>query len=112
LVAKRRSTEIHTFASLLTLSFAYKLVDYFVFVDYGWHTHTICFFSFFLFFFDWKYIFSLALGPLQNLVELGIDTHSHNAGSSVQCFATLRKPLSKDKVTKGKEAVKEGEIAK
>jgi hypothetical protein len=61
-------------------------------------------------FFDWKYPFSLALGPLQNLVELGIDTHSHNVGSSVRCFTTLRKPLSKDKFTKGKEAVKEGEI--
>jgi hypothetical protein len=52
---------------------------------------------------------SLALGPLQNLLELGINTHSHDAGSSVRCFTTLGKPLSKDKVTKGKEAVKEEE---
>jgi hypothetical protein len=113
LVAKWGSTEIHTLASLLTLSFAYKLVDCFVFVDSVWHTHTICFFSFFLFFFfDWKYLFSLALGPLQNLLELGICTHSHDAGSSVRCFATLGKPLSKDKVTKGKDTVKEEESAK
>jgi hypothetical protein len=75
----------------------------------GTHTHTICFFSFFLFFFDWKYLFSLSLGPLQNLVGLGIDTHSHNVGSSVRCFTTQRKPLSKDKVTKGREVLKEEE---
>jgi hypothetical protein len=62
-------------------------------------------------FFDWKYLFSLALGPLQNLLELGICTHSHDAGSSVRCFATLGKPLSKDKVTKGKDTVKEEESA-
>jgi hypothetical protein len=110
LVAKRRSTEIRTLASLLTLSFAYKRVDSFVFVEYGWHTHTICFFSFFLSFFDWEYLFSLSLGPLQNFVVLGIDTHSHNSGSSVRCFATLGKPLSKGKVTKRKEACKEEEI--
>jgi hypothetical protein len=48
---KRRSTEIRTLASLLTLSFGYKLVDSFVFVDYGWHTHTICVFSLFLYVF-------------------------------------------------------------
>jgi hypothetical protein len=76
------------------------------------HTHYLFLLFLSLLFFNWKYLFSLALGPLQNLVDLGIDTHSHNAGSSVRCFATLRKPLSKDKVTKGKEAVKEGEIAK
>jgi hypothetical protein len=29
-------------ASLLTLSFGYKLVDSFVFVDYGGHTHKLC----------------------------------------------------------------------
>jgi hypothetical protein len=44
------------------------------------------------------------------LLELGIDTHSHDAGSSVRCFATLGKPLSKDKVTKGKETIKEEQI--
>jgi hypothetical protein len=44
------------------------------------------------------------------LLELGVDTHSHDAGSSVGCFATLGKPLSKDKVTKGKETIKEEEI--
>jgi hypothetical protein len=73
------------------------------------HTHYL-FLLFLSLFFDWKYLFSLDLGPLQNLLELGIDTHSHNAGSSVRCFPTLRKPLSKDKVKKRKEAVKEGEI--
>jgi hypothetical protein len=39
------------------------------------HTHTIYFFSFFLVVFYWKYLFSLPLGPLQNMVELGMDTH-------------------------------------
>jgi hypothetical protein len=82
-------------------------VDSFVFVDDGWHTHYL--FLLFLSLFDWKYLFSLALSPLQNLVELGIHTHSHNAGSSVRCFATLRKPLSKDKVTKGRGVLKEEE---
>jgi hypothetical protein len=69
----------------------------------------LLFLSLFFLFFDWKYLFSLVLGPLQNLAELGIDTHSHNAGSSVRCFATLRKPLSKDKVTKGREVLKQEE---
>jgi hypothetical protein len=31
------------------------------------------------------------------------------SSSSVRCFATLGKPLSKDRVTKGKEGVKEEE---
>jgi hypothetical protein len=44
------------------------------------------------------------------LLELSIDTCSHDAGSSVRRFETLGKPLSKDNVTKGKEAVKEEEI--
>jgi hypothetical protein len=75
----------------------------------GTHTDTLFVYSLSFSFFDWKYLFSLALGPLQNLVGIGIDTHSHDAGSSVWCFATLRKPLSKDKVTKGKVVLKEGE---
>jgi hypothetical protein len=74
------------------------------------HTHYLFLLFLSLCVFDWKDLFSLALGPLQNLEKLGIDTHSHNVGSSVRCFATLRKPLSKDKVTKRKEARKEGEI--
>jgi hypothetical protein len=78
---------------------------------YGTHTLFVSSLSFFSFF-DWKYLFSLSLGPLQNLLELGICTHSHDAGSSARCFATLGKPLSKDKVTKGKYAFKEEESAK
>jgi hypothetical protein len=76
------------------------------------HTHTICFFSFFLsfVFFYWEYLFSLSLGPLQNFVVIGINTHSHNSGSSVRCFATLGKSLSKGKITKRKEACKEEEL--
>jgi hypothetical protein len=73
------------------------------------HTHYLFLLFLSFLFFDWV---SLALGPLQNLLELGICTHSHDAGWSVQCFATLGKPLSKDKVTKGKEVVKEEESAK
>jgi hypothetical protein len=73
------------------------------------HTHYLCLLFVSLCVWDWEYFFSLALGPLQNFEELGIDTHSHNAGSSVRCFATPGKPLSKDKVTKRKEACKGGE---
>jgi hypothetical protein len=47
------------------------------------HMHYLCLLFVSLFVCDWKYFFSLALGPLQNFEELGIDTHSHNAGSSV-----------------------------
>jgi hypothetical protein len=65
------------------------------------HTHYL-FLLFLSLFFDWEYLFSLSLGPLQNLVGLGINIHSHNVGSSVRCFATRRKPFSKDKVTKRK----------
>jgi hypothetical protein len=43
------------------------------------------------------------------MLELGIDTHSHVVGSNVRCFATLGKLLSKNKVTKGKGAIKEEE---
>jgi hypothetical protein len=70
----------------------------------GTHTHYL-FLLFLSLFFDWEYLFSLSLGPLQNFVVLGINTHSHNSGSSVRCFATLGKPLSKGKVTKRKEAL-------
>jgi hypothetical protein len=68
-------------------------------------THTLFVSSLFLLFFLWLEVslFSFAWSTS----KLGIDTHSHNAGSSVWCFATLRKPLSKDKVTKGREVLKE-----
>jgi predicted membrane metal-binding protein len=39
------------------------------------HTHYL-FLLFLSLFFDWKYLFSLARDPLQNLLELGIDTLS------------------------------------
>jgi hypothetical protein len=39
-------------------------------------THTLFVSSLSFSFFDWGYLFSLALGPLQNLLELGIDTHT------------------------------------
>jgi hypothetical protein len=55
---------------------------------------------------DWKYFFYLSLGPLRNLEELGIDTHSHNAGSRVRWFATLGKPLSKERSPKEKRLAK------
>jgi hypothetical protein len=68
----------------------------------GTHTHTICFFSSFLLFFLLEVsLFSCSWSTS----KLGIDTHTHNAGSSVRCFATLRKPLSKDKVTKRRDVL-------
>jgi hypothetical protein len=102
-----RFAHLPLFSLSLLLTSLWTLL--YLWTKYG--THTL-FVSSLSFFFDWKYLFSLALGPLQNLLELGICTHSHDVGSSVLCFATLGKSLSKDKVTKGKEIIKEEESAK
>jgi hypothetical protein len=74
----RGSNKIRTLASLLTLYFAYKLVDSFVFVDYGWHTHTL---------FVSSRSFSLFFG-------LGVSLFSFSWSTSKLCSARYKHTLS------------------
>jgi hypothetical protein len=78
-VAWLQNGEAPRFAHLPLFSLSLLLTSLWILLylwtKYGTHTHTICFFSFFLVVFYWKYLFSLPLGPLQNMVELGMDTH-------------------------------------
>jgi hypothetical protein len=81
---------------LFSLSSAYKLLYSSVF-----GTHTLFVFSLF-----YTSITLFCSCPHQDLLELAIYTHSHFAGSSVRCFATLKKPLSIGQGRKGRGAIK------